>query len=214
MREFAEHQPRAVLAPEADNLLSDSNPLTKPSPESFGLLQLFVFSSHVLQQLQQHFSVAEVARIALFADEAEQLNLLERILHASAQGRRKDEVEWERIRAWISLLCNKEAADGHVQAGMLHRVDVRTVQVKVLETLLGAGCKFSNLRHHANVHGLRTFAGYGLVKKTYVDPSKQEQPLPDFELQDTVINTALQLYDSANHGNRSRAGPMKKASDM
>lgn len=56
--------------------------------------------------------------------------------------------------------------------------------------------------------------GYALVDQLYLDETAAtDRRISSEEMQSVLLDQAMQLYDSASNGNRTR-GSMKKASDL
>lgn len=56
--------------------------------------------------------------------------------------------------------------------------------------------------------------GYALVDQLYLDETRAtDRRISSDEIQSVLLDQAMQLYDSASNGNRTR-GSMKKASDL
>lgn len=56
-------------------------------------------------------------------------------------------------------------------------------------------------------------AGYQLAIRTYLDDEDMQKEFPRERVEGIVVGKAMDAYDGASNGNRTRGG-MKKANDM
>lgn len=187
----------AALLPNV--LLKQGHPLTTPNTQTYALLQLFVFSAYLLAGLGQPISIVNIAKHRFQANADEQLALLQKLLHHASTGPRKDEEQWSEVRNRLLWLwgwgMNAASGDGQFGAGILGKIDRSIFAREIMQTLLSTGC-------------------YSLVKKLWLNGrSSGASGLIHDAVENVIINTAMQFYDSASNGNRTR-GSMKKASEI
>ncbi|KAL6703812.1 hypothetical protein ACN47E_009031 [Coniothyrium glycines] len=179
-----------------DRLLEANNNITKPSRDSVRVLELVVFSAHVLSTLQYPISIRDLAKICLRRDQQEQLTILQKILHTLSSGAKNDSEQWITIRLKLVWLWNWDTTthDDARQQGVFGTLDRQVVEVEILRALLESN-------HDA------------LALQIYVEKSKGDLPLLGPEVEQTVLTTAMHHYDNASNGNRARGG-MKRAADI
>jgi hypothetical protein len=187
--------PSMVL--EHSSLLQQNNPLTVSGEQSFALARFHVLSAGLLAQFGHSVSVVGVVKIKVHLDQDEQSALFQKITHNLASGRTRSDTEWVEIRQkllWLWGWGNKsqESGDGDGD-GVLGKIERKLLEKIILETLVHAGC-------------------YKLVVDGYVKDTSNAILTPE-DIEQVIASTALQFYDSASNGNRTR-GAMKKASDM
>ena len=186
--------PTSMLEPA--RLLQSGHPLTTPNAETFTLLQLFVYSADVLAQLGHRMSVADVVRLRIQSDADNQLSVLKKLLHSISAGTGKNDQQWDDTRQrllwlWGWNLPTRDVSNACGE-GVFGKVSRRVVEEEFLKVLLSAAC-------------------YPLISTVYLGSS--ETALTSSQVEDIVVSTALQFYDNASNGNRSRGG-MRKAHDI
>ncbi|KAF2400211.1 secretory pathway Sec39 [Trichodelitschia bisporula] len=175
---------QAPLGLEPAFLLERDAALTTPSADAFRLLQLLVFSAHLLMGLGHTVSIADAAKIRLCSTAEEQLSILQRILHVLSSSNR-DDAEWIKIRSHLLWLRSWGSS-----AGLFTHISPTVLETELLKSFLATG-------HHT------------LVITTYIQPPTP--PLPSATIETTIISSTLQTYDSASNGNRHR-GALARAS--
>ena len=187
--------PSSIFA--LDALLRPSHPLTNPNLETFSLLQLLVFSAYILAELRFNLSVMHVARVKFQFDSQEQMAFLQKVLHAVSAVSKRDERQWVGVRQKLLWLWGWGiASDTKEQhgTGVLGRVERLTLEKEILKLLLNASC-------------------YSLIIDTYIRNHDGSRNLDPKDVEKTVVEVALNHYDNATNGNRTR-GSMKKASEI
>jgi hypothetical protein len=179
-----------------ERLLEADNDITKPSRDSVRVLELVVFSAHVLSTLQYPISIRDLAKICLRRDEGEQKSILQKILHTLSSAPKKDSHQWNTIRLKLLWLWNWDTTNHEDarQQGVFGTLDRKTVETEVLKALLESS-------HHS------------LAIQVYVKSAPSEQPLPVAGVEQVVLASAMHHYDNASNGNRARGG-MKRAVDI
>ena len=180
-----------------EQLLQPKNAVTQPDQNAIELLELFLFSAHVLAGFEHVISINEVARLYIRNDQAEQLSLLQRLLNTLGSGTKKDAEQWITIRSQLRWLWNwgsKSPASNRHGNGILGQIDGRVLETEILKAMLETG-------------------QYHLVIQTYLENPSAKKLLPQPEVENVVLATTLHFYDNASNGNRTRGG-MKKASDI
>jgi hypothetical protein len=178
------------------SLLELGNVITTPSHGSVQVLKLVLFSACALSSLQHPVSIRQLAKMSLRDDRAEQISMLQKIIH-NLSSSRKDSEQWTNARAKLLWLWNwgvdSRDTDRHAQGifGMLER---STVETEILKALIES-------------------SHFPLVVQTYIRPSNGQQPLPVNELERVVLTSAMHHYDNASNGNRTRGG-MKRAAEI
>ncbi|KAL1600542.1 hypothetical protein SLS60_006928 [Paraconiothyrium brasiliense] len=180
-----------------EHITRPDNTLTQPSQDAVHLLELFIFSAHVLSSLQQPMSVREVARMFLRNDESEQLFLLHKIVHALSTSAKLDAEQWRADRSRLLWLwnwgSNQTGPDRYAQ-GLFGHIGSQTIETEILRGLL-EGSQFT------------------LVVQLYIRSTSDQTPLPLSEVEQVILMAVLHHYDNASNGNRTRGG-MKRASDI
>ncbi|KAK5707962.1 hypothetical protein LTR97_000501 [Elasticomyces elasticus] len=187
----------ADLAP--DRLLGPEHPLTTPRLQTYMLLQMMVYSTYQLSGLGHETALVNVAKMKLYASADEQLALLQKVLHGLADhNSRKDEAEWNAQRKKLMWLWNwgidDEDQDAHTGAGVLGKVKRETFEEEMLKVFVDTSC-------------------YGMATKLYLDDQSSFKLLPIEHIERVVLAKAMEAYDGASNGNKSRGG-MKKANDI
>ncbi|PSN68248.1 secretory pathway Sec39 [Corynespora cassiicola Philippines] len=184
-----------ILQP--DQILRPDNVLTKPDRWTVRVLELLLFSSCLLSSVQYPVSIRDIARLYFRSDPAEQMSVLQKILHPLATGSKRDGEQWKAIRSKLLWLWSWGATsfDGNrSNQGILGLVDGKTVETEILRALL-----------ESNHNQLAT--------KTYIQVSSEQPPLPLSDVEDVITTFVMHHYDNATNGNRTRGG-MKRASDV
>ncbi|OAL43525.1 secretory pathway Sec39 [Pyrenochaeta sp. DS3sAY3a] len=180
-----------------ERLLEAENVISNPGRDSVRIAELVTFSAAVLLSLQHPVSIREVAEMSLRDDYSEECSLLQKILHNLVNGSKKDKSQWETIRSKLMWLwnwgTNKHDNDRHAQGifGMLER---KTVETEILKALLES-------------------SQFPLVVQLYLKPDFGQQPLLASDVEQVVLTSAMNHYDNASNGNRTRGG-MKRAADI
>ncbi|ORY06141.1 Sec39 domain-containing protein [Clohesyomyces aquaticus] len=177
-----------------ENMLGPENFLTKPSPKSIHLLELFIFSACLLSSMEYEISIREAAKLYLHHDHAEQFALLKKILHSLSSGPKKDANQWTAFRSRLLWLWNWGTSGQKDRRGIFPCVDGQTIETEIFKALLES-------------------SHYGLAIQLYIQIVSEQRPLPLEEIEKIVLATAMHHYDNASNGNRTRGG-MKRASDM
>lgn len=180
-----------------ENIVRPDNPLTQPSQDTVHLLELLIFSTQVLYSLQQHLSTKEVARMFLRNDQAEQLSLLQRIIHTLSTNTKLDGEQWQANRSRLLWLWNwgsHQAGPDRYAPGFFGHIDNKTIEIEILRGLLEA-------------------SQFPLIEQLHIRPASGRGPLPLPDVEQVILETALHHYDNASNGNRTRGG-MKRASDI
>jgi len=176
-------------------LLEPGNVITKPGHGSIQILKLILFSACTLSTLQYPVSMRQLATMSLRDHHAEHISLLQKVVHQLSSSR-KDSDQWTGARLKIIWLWNwgtdRHDSDRNAQGifGMLKRSEV---EIEVLKALIES--------NH-----------YPLVVQTYIRPSNGQPPLPIDEVERVILSSAMDHYDGASNGNRTRGG-MKRAAE-
>ncbi|KAG9947795.1 secretory pathway Sec39, partial [Aureobasidium melanogenum] len=190
------HATDSTIYLEPDVLLRPEHPLATPKLETYMLLQMMVYSAYQLNGLGHSISILNVAKLRFFSDEDEQLSLLLKIVHGLAAKGKRDEQQWQYDYDRLIWLWNWniELEDqGRRGAGIFGRIEKTVIERELLKVLISSGC-------------------YSLIDRLYFSPSDLRQiRLEDMEK--VILDQAMQLYDNASNGNRTR-GSMKKAQDL
>ncbi|KAF1985283.1 secretory pathway Sec39 [Aulographum hederae CBS 113979] len=186
-----------VLQP--DVLLKDGHPLTTPKVETFSLLQMFVYSAYLLNGLGHPMSIRNVAKLRFHNDGDEQLSMFQEILRKLASKQKKIDDAWILSRQTLLWLWNwgmDEEEPAQYGTGILGKIDHGIFESEILKVLLAAG-------------------NFDLVKQIYVPETNDtlKHRLSPEEIEHIILIAAMQSYDNASNGNRTRGG-MKKASDI
>lgn len=178
-----------------ENLLDSNHPLTTPSQQNYVLLQMIIFSAHQLSELKHAISIADVATLRFAATAEEQLAVLQRVLHGlSGGGTKRDETQWKEDRAKLLWLRNwgDDAEADDTSLGVFCQVPKQTFEEENLKALIET-------------------AAYNLAISLYL--KSPSEPLPPERIEQIVLMKAMEAYDGATNGNRTRGG-MKKANDI
>ncbi len=180
-----------------ERLLEPDNLLTKPTKDSVLFLEFVTLSGYLLSNLQHPLSIREVAGISLRSDASEQLSLLQKILHPLYSGSKKDNNHWMSIRSNLLWLWNWGSTShdkDRIAHGMFGMLEEKTMEVEILKALLES-------------------SHYPLAVQLYVKPTSGRSPLLSTDIEDVVLGSAMQHYDNASNGNRTRGG-MKRAAEI
>jgi hypothetical protein len=188
--------PRSVF--EIDVLLQPGHPLTAPSLETFAFLQMLVYSAYILAELGHSISISDVTKIRFHNDADEQFAVAQRILHALSSGPKMDEQQWVGIRNRILWLwgwgMDRDGDAAQYSYGVFGKIDRSSLEREMLKALLNSAC-------------------YSLIVSLYVQSNTSHHRLSSADVQEAIISSAMNHYDNASNGNRTRGG-MKKASDI
>jgi hypothetical protein len=181
---------------EEQNLLDLGNAITTPSRSSVQVLKLLLFSACALSSLQHPVSIRQLAKMSLRDDRAEQISLLQKIIH-NLSSSRKDSDQWTSARMKLLWLWNwgvdSHDTDRYAQ-GIFGMLSSSTMETEILKALIES-------------------SHYPLAVQTYIRPSNGQQPLPLEEVEKVVLSSAMHHYDNASNGNRTRGG-MKRAAEI
>ncbi|KAK4507567.1 hypothetical protein PRZ48_001302 [Zasmidium cellare] len=185
----------ADLLPDA--LLQPEHPLTTPRLETYMLLQMMVYSAYQFSGLGYPLSLVNVARLHFYSTPEEQIDVLTRILrHLSKNGSRRDDTQWTADRAKLLWLWNwgiepEENDNLNEGSGVLGKIPKETFEEEMLKTFVDTSC-------------------FELINSLYISNSAQLSPS---RVEQIVLDKAMEAYDSASNGNRTRGG-MKRANDI
>lgn len=183
------HATNSTIFLEPDVLLAPDHPLTTPKLETYMLLQMFVYTAYQLAGLGHSISIVNVAKLRFFADEDEQLALLQKILHSLASNGKRDEQQWQFNYYKLMWLWNWniEIDEGALRgAGVFGKIDKATIEKELLKVLIASGRKHftsyrTNLSRKDPIHDLITqFANMAssqatrsLTKYTWMNPKNR-----------------------------------------
>lgn len=178
-------------------LLKTGHPLTTPQLETFSLLQMFVFSAYLLAELRFKLSVMHSARLRFQGDAEEQMGVLQKIIHAISSGPKRDEHQWADVRQRLLWLwgwgINRDQDKKH-GLGVFGKIERFALEKEMLKLFLNASC-------------------YSLIIDTYIKSPGELRYLSSTDVETIIVEAALNHYDNATNGNRTR-GSMKKASEI
>lgn len=209
------HESNSTVFLEPDVLLKPDHPLTSPTLETYMLLQMLVYSAYQLAGLNYSVSIVNVAKLRFYSTEHEQLALLHKILHGLSEKGKRDEQQWISDRGKLLWLWNwaidpeKGASRG---AGVFGSVSRDAFETEIVKALLQTGSMCIFLTRALDISA-DVVLGYSLVDKIYIQSQTDRARLSQENVETIIIEQAMQCYDNASNGNRSR-GSMKKASDM
>lgn len=199
-----------------NNLLDETNILTKPSKLATTLLSTLVISAYLPTRAGSPITVRRAGELALLQDEREQKTEFLKLIHTvSERGPNSDDKFWIRARNEILWLRDWGAEEEPSQdedqynPGIFGRLKREFLEVEILKALLIHTRKFNLQIRMCRTNLLTT--GYSLAKSLYED--SPEQPLPKDMLRDTIYAAAMNAYDNASNPNRTRGG-LKKCNDM
>ena len=142
-------------------------------------------------------SLVDVTKLYLYAPAEEQLAMLRKLLHGLSRGGVKlDETLWIADRAKILWLWDweSEGKDTKVASGtgVIGKIPKQELEEEILQCMIESGC-------------------LELAINLYLKTSTEF--LPRGRVEQIVLMKAMEAYDSASNGNRTRGG-IKKANDM
>lgn len=200
-----------------NNLLDESNVLTKPSKLATTLLSALVVSAFVSTRAGSAITVRRAGELALLQDEREQKTEFLKLIHTiSERGPNSDDKFWIKARNEILWLrdwgAEEESLPGEEVycSGIFGRLKREFVEVEMLKALLAHTRMYPQPLDMHNTD-LTIKIGYSLARSLYED--SPEQPLPKDILRDTIYAAAMAAYDNASNPNRTRGG-LKKCNDM
>ncbi|KAK5173771.1 uncharacterized protein LTR77_002452 [Saxophila tyrrhenica] len=185
----------ADLEPNA--LLSSEHPLTTPRFETYMLLQMMVYSAYQFNGLGYPISLVNAAKLHFYAAPEEQLATLKKILHGLGNGgARKDDAQRTADRAKLMWLWNwgidsddDSATEG---AGVLGKIPRQSFEEEMLRCFTET-------------------SAYQLAINLYLVSAQNY--LPAQRIEEVVLEEAMEAYDGASNGNKTRGG-VKKANDI
>ena len=130
------------------NLLDETNPVTNPCEKAIELASLSIHSAQILQSLGCAQAIKDCLMMALFGTQADQFELLRRIVHSLQDGKSEsnDDGGWRQFRheiMWLrdwGLSINISSKDSQSDSlGVLAKVDRVEVEVQILRALLIEG---------------------------------------------------------------------------
>jgi hypothetical protein len=182
----------------SDALLRPGHPLTTPRLETFSLLQMFVFSAYMSAGLGFKLSVMHLARLRFQSDAEEQMAILQKILHAVSTGPKRDDHQWAGVLQRLLWLWGwgimKDSKEEQYGSGVLGKIERFSLEKEMLKLFLIASC-------------------YSLVIDVHIKGPEKSRYLSSKDVESIIVEVALQHYDNATNGNRTR-GSMKKASEI
>lgn len=188
----------SIMLLQPNTLLNPSHPLTTPQLETFSLLQILVYSAYIAADLGFPISVTNAAKLHFHGNEEEQTAVVQKLLRTQVSASSGDDDEWILVRSRLTWLWNWGIRDttnsSNTGAGILGSVKKPIFDTEVLKAYL-------------------TSAQLALARRTFLEESPKYHSLSARDIELIVLETVLQLYDSASNGNRTR-GSMKKASDI
>ncbi|THX36448.1 secretory pathway Sec39 [Aureobasidium pullulans] len=190
------HSTDSTIYLEPDVLLRPEHPLATPKLETYMLLQMMVYSAYQLAGLGHSISILNVAKLRFFATQDEQLALLLKIVHGLAAKGKRDDHQWQHDYDKLIWLWNWNIEledEGLKGAGIFGHIEKTTIEREFLKVLVSNGC-------------------YSLVDRLYFATSDSRKINAD-QIEKVVLDQAMQLYDNASNGNKTR-GNMKKAQDL
>ncbi|KAI1771795.1 secretory pathway Sec39 [Hypoxylon cercidicola] len=177
-----------------NDLLAESNPLTRPSGTSTQLLHILTLSAFILTKGGVPCTVRKAGELAFLQDEREQKAEATKFIHSlSNNGPKSDDKYWIRARnelLWLRDWGAEEAQDTcDIRAkGILGQLKKKFLETECLKAFL------SNTR-------------YSLARSIYEDAP--EKPLDGEVLRDTIVSAAMNAYDNASNPHRGRGGLLK-----
>ncbi|KAI5308459.1 hypothetical protein KEM55_005638, partial [Ascosphaera atra] len=182
-----------------NELLSPTNALTRPDPNTLAFVDALLLSYVKLLALERELSCRAAADICLLSDESSQLQAFQSILEELRQAPRKDR-DWEEtrdtllwLRNWSTASADRGDGSDVVSAGLFWRVGLVTADKLILETMLVVG-------------------QHDLAVDIYAKQPRRSS-LPPSEVESTVTSALLFCYDKATNGNKTR-GRIKQASEI
>ncbi|OQO03333.1 hypothetical protein B0A48_11589 [Cryoendolithus antarcticus] len=180
---------------EPDHLFTAEHPLTTPRMETYMLLQMIVYTAYQLLGLGNPMSLVGVAKLQFYGTAENQMTVLKRILQTCTKNGKGDEAQSTSDRAKLIWLWNwgiaTEDTAATTGAGVLGKIEKAAFEDEILKVYLDTSC-------------------YTMISKLYL----QEHPmLSAAQTEQAILAKALEAYDGASNGNRSRGG-MRKASEI
>lgn len=175
-------------------LIDGSNILTYPSSQALDLAFLLLVSASLLSELSHATPVQKVLGLCLFGLNSEQRTLLRRVLSGLQARTGIDDKTWARSRSQLLWLrdWNEQSQDQNARRGVLCQIQREEIETEMLKALLSSG-------------------RYKLASETYFDA--KAKVLTDEQVEKASSDAALQLYDNASNGNKTRGG-VKKAFEI
>ncbi|KAL9085539.1 MAG: hypothetical protein Q9159_004637 [Coniocarpon cinnabarinum] len=193
---FDTYSPRLF---EFNELLQHNQQLTTPTLEAFVSLAMTVHSAFVLANLGFKATIAQVAKLRFYGDEADSRRMVQKILRQHLTNQNTSERHWLDIRQqlswlrdWNSGIDDPAAASGN--RGVFAQLALGTLEREVLSAIGAAG-------------------HYSLVRSIYLPENSAEAPLDKDEVESSLLSLFKEFYEAASNGNRTR-GSMKRASDL
>ena len=181
-------------------LLGKNHPLTNPTLRSFAVLQMLVYSAYQLDYMGRKISLSKIAQLRFRSPEAEQLEMIRQILKDLIHDSSKSDEHWVNHREallWLRDWALESPDDAHhrdVGFGAFGNVSQPVMEFEILRAL----CLASR---------------FALATNIYLTPDAPRQPLTPKNVEAVVIGLALEYYDNASNGNKTRGG-IKKASEL
>ena len=174
-------------------LLRAQNPFTNPTASALSLYNLVLTSCYKLLNLGNIKTSRNVAELALFGTEADQVAELKRTLY-KLNAEKMDEKLWASIRRQMLWLQNWEHGSNGAgePRGVFSKVAKTELEVELLRAMVEGGC-------------------YRLAEDIYC--KQKITPVSKDTVESTILNAALSAYDAASNGNRTRGG-VRKASEI
>ena len=182
---------------QVDSLLRNDHPLTTVTRETYRLLEMLTLSAQQLASLGFTVSIVKVAKLCFHGTSEEQLNMFRRIMHMFVANSRKDEAQWDEIRTKLIWLWDWGADAENLKRGIgvFGKIGREVIEQELLKAFI------SN-------------SYYELATQTFLrEPGTSKTHLSRNEAESVIVASALQSYDNASNGNRTRGG-IKKASDI
>jgi hypothetical protein len=178
-----------------DKLLDEHNILTVANEQSLLLARRVILTTKILTDFGHAMPISNVLTIRFFFDEEDQSSLLHQIIHFLSANPKISRSEWPSIRRkllWLWGWGGETSKDG-VGYGVFGKMKKTTLEKDILEGLVSSG-------------------SYSEVVNLYISDTTSHSLSPK-DMEQVIISTALQQYDQASNGNRTR-GHMKTASDI
>ena len=175
-------------------LNDSSNMLTRPSSQALDLAFLLLVSASLLSDLSHAMPIQKVLGLCLFGLDSEQRTLLRKMLGGLQARTTMDDKTWSRSRSQLLWLrdWNDQSRDQNARRGVLCQIGREEIEIEILKTLLSSG-------------------RYKLASEMYFDA--KAKVLTEEQIENATGDAALQLYDNASNGNKTRGG-VKKASEI
>ena len=180
-------------------LLQSDQMLTMPTLQAFALLQCFVQSTFVLTHLGFTGSIAQIAKLCFYGDEADSIRLVQRLLHQQQAMRNLTDREWLQLRQQLLWLRDwnggMQGSDSDASTNGIFRRLSRTALEQELLKAMGTATQFS------------------LIRDVYISSGPEQAPLPQGDVEATLGRLFDSYYTAATNGNKTR-GSLKKAADL